>query len=152
MRELIKKQKIGKKLPTDLYVHKDYLIPELDTLVKKVADQHGIKGYNIVKLDKKGKSISYLAYPEFEVHPHPAIKGSVKVDLEERTLKCMDYSNRVNPPILHRKECFVDPTHPQYNKWIERTKWEEAQGWYENTKVIGTRKGWMEVTGGRGDS
>jgi len=150
MKELLKYQFIGKVLPTDIYVHKDYLNKDIEELLLRVRLKHNIDrdSYTILKLCKKGKSVSFLSYPDFETHPHPSLTKSVKVNLETGEMKVIDYSKRANPPILHRKECFVGEEHPRRVQWESLTLLEESKGWYKNTRVIGTRNGWLKVTGG----
>ena len=48
-----------------------------------------------------------------------------------------------NPPVLHRKETFLAPTHPLFTKFARLTRQEERHGLLDNAATIGTRAGWQ---------
>lgn len=148
----VKGMKVGKRLPTALYVHASVQLPEeIEKVLAGVSREHRVMlgDYTVLKLSTDKMEISFLNYPDFFDTDHPALKWSLKVDVEKNTGKVTDYSHRDNPPILHRKECFLEPDHPAVAEFKAMTAWEESQGWYENTRIIGTLKGWEKVTGGR---
>jgi hypothetical protein len=74
----------------------------------------------------------------------------VKLSLRTRELECLDYSKSVNPPILHRKETFLDPTHPLHCRFAKLTKQEEAHGLLDDASSISTRKCWIARLAARG--
>ncbi len=137
---------IGKLLPNALYVHRsalDYLAPLLRVYegcarkyIGEVADA------NLVKLHRVSGKVSYLAYPNFEDDPHPALLRGVKVALRSRDVSCYDYVDCENPPVLHRKESFLLSDHPLHRKFERLTKQEERHGLLDDTSTIGTRSGW----------
>ena len=47
-----------------------------------------------------------------------------------------------NPPILHRKETFLQSDHPLHACFARLTAQEEKHGLLEETSTIGTREGW----------
>ena len=47
-----------------------------------------------------------------------------------------------NPPVLHRKELFVDPEYPGREKFAKLTGKEEGAGLLDDPSGIGTRDGW----------
>jgi hypothetical protein len=54
-----------------------------------------------------------------------------------------DYRDRLNPPILHRKEAFVTPDYPHYQQFAALTRQEEECGALGgNTRTIGILLGW----------
>ncbi len=158
--------RIGKKLPNALYVHASALT-QLDPVLQ-VYEQLSrfslpqFKSFNIVKFHTNQSIISYLFYPDFDVDPHPALTASFQVNVKNGQLNILDYSNSDNPPILHRKETFVAPTYPDYQKFAKLTQLEEALGLLEKIKptsvsdleakqseirlyrTIGTRRGWQQ--------
>ena len=71
---------------------------------------------NLLKFHTASPKISFLAYPDFETHPHPALAESVIVDLLTGKSRRDDYRTRANPPILHRKETFLPKNHPDRAK------------------------------------
>ncbi len=144
--EACRRSPIGKLLPNALYIHKS----ALDSLEPILRIYEGcaraylgeVEDTNIVKLHRISGKVSYLAYPDFETDPHPALLRSVKLNLRSRELDCYDYSESDNPPILHRKETFVPTDHPSYEKFAKLTRQEEKHGLLAETSTIGTRRGW----------
>jgi hypothetical protein len=67
---------------------------------------------------------------------------SIKLSLRTRDFECLDYSKSNNPPILHRKETFLDPGHPLHGKFARLTRQEETRGLLDDASSIGTREGW----------
>ena len=56
---------------------------------------------------------------------------------------CFDYAQSENPPVLHRKEKFLQPDDERYEKFARLTAQEEKAGLLEGTSSIGTRDGWQ---------
>ncbi len=138
---------IGKKLPEAVYLHRDTLEasnPRIFNLAKavsqalKVEDEH----WNIVKLSRRQFGLSLLHYPTFFSEAYPGLVKSISVDLTKLTHKIVNYTDSDNPPILHRKELFVLPEHPQYNTFRTITIEGETAGLYENTHLIGFKASW----------
>jgi DNA phosphorothioation-associated putative methyltransferase len=138
--------KIGKLLPTALYVHISAL-NEIDPklrLYEGCASRNigGTEDANLIKFHTDKPCISYLYYPDFESIAHPALQWAMLIDLRDLSLRFRDYSQQENPPILHRKETFLSQNHPLYTKFAKFTKSEEKAGLYIETKTIGNRQGW----------
>ncbi len=142
-----KRSSIGKLLPDALYVHRDSL-KQLEPILR-VYEGCGqaylgeIEGANLVKIHRYSGKVSYLVYPDFEKDPHPALVRSVKLCMRTRHLECHDFGQGGNPPILHRKENFLHPDHPLYQRFARLTKQEEKAGLLEDSATIGTREGWQ---------
>jgi len=139
---------IGKLLPTALYIHTSYLA-ELDPLLQeyeRVASQvtQESQDATIVKFSTNKLTISYLFYPDFENNPHPALSTSILVDMVTLEVKTWDYRNSQNPPILHRKETFVNSNHPLYEQFSYLTQSEISLGLLEQSHLIGTQKEWQQ--------
>ena len=104
---------MGKLLPDDLYVH----CFALDTLEPLLHVYEGcgraylgeVEGANVIKIHRRSGKLSYLVYPEFEDDPHPALLRSIRVNLRMRQIDCNDYAQCANPPVLHRKDSFLNP-------------------------------------------
>tara|TARA_B100000315_G_scaffold183244_1_gene172151 strand:- start:7178 stop:8548 length:1371 start_codon:yes stop_codon:yes gene_type:complete len=139
---------VGKLTPTALYVHISaipYLPPILRIYEGCAQGYTGkVEGANIIKLNRNKPQISYLMYPRFEKDPHPALKGSVIVPLNDPRIKYRDYTQSENPFILHRKEEFIFHDHPLKQKFKKLTHQEERRGLLENSSVIGTQNGWAQ--------
>lgn len=137
---------VGKRTPTALYVHRS----ALDRLPLLLRAFEGCgRGYlgaiddaNLVKLYRREPKISYLSYPDFDRVPHPELAFSLNVDLREFRLKRRRFMGQPNPPILHRKECFVADDYPRRATFERLTKAEEAAGLLHDTDRIGLKRGW----------
>jgi DNA phosphorothioation-associated putative methyltransferase len=145
---------VGKLTPNALYVHVSAL-PSLSAVLRiyeGCARMYigSVEGTNIIKLHRRRPQISYLAYPEFEQDPHPALYASLVVPLQTFRIQYREYVNSRNPPILHRKEEFLQQDHLLRETFAELTKVEESYGLYENTQLIGTREGWKAVLDKKG--
>lgn len=101
-----------------------------------------LDGATLIKFHINLPKISYLFYPDFDTEPHPALHTSMSIDLRDLQVVYRDYDRSDNPPILHRKETFLTPDYPGYEKFAKLTQQEEKWGLLNNTSTIGTRKGW----------
>jgi len=137
---------VGKILPDDLYVHRS----ALDTLEPLLRIYEGcgraylgeVEEANLIKIHRRSGKISYLVYPDFDTNPHPTLARCFRLSLRTCQLDCYDYAATANPPILHRKETFLCPEHPLYDKFARLTRQEEKHGLLTDTARIGTRSGW----------
>jgi DNA phosphorothioation-associated putative methyltransferase len=156
--------KIGKKLPTALYVHTSALerlhllirlyesfanrfivsskIDELENL--QITEVYPPEFATIIKFHFDKPKISYLYYPDFDKEAHPALHRSIQIDIHSGEIDCRNYANNENPPILHRKETFVNSDYPHYEQFVELTCEEERLGLLKNTRGIGTLQGWLK--------
>ena len=138
---------IGKLLPSAFYVHHsalNFLDEELQSYEEKARQktteaQHA----TLVKFSLDQPTISYLFYPDFDSNPHPVLEASIQVNLVNQDVNRRDYREYKNPPILHRKETFVTPEYPLYEKFAQLTFQEETLGLLGNSRYIGTRDGWQ---------
>jgi DNA phosphorothioation-associated putative methyltransferase len=137
---------IGKLTPEALYVHVSAL-GRLGPLLR-VYEGCGqaltgtIEEATIVKLNRIQPKVSYLAYPDFDHEPHPALATSVRADLRRLDLKYRDFRASKNPPILHRKETFVHSEYPSRELFARLTAREEELGLLSDAIAIGTRDRW----------
>ncbi len=134
----------GKKLAEDFYFHlsQEPMLPPLLRLVVFAARQIvGDVECDLIKISTDGRKVSFLRYPEFDRVPHPELNYSVKVYLPKAAHSFRDYADSVNPPLLHRKETFLDELHPDHRRCAELTAREEAFGLLSRTD-IGSRNGW----------
>ncbi|MEB3279708.1 MAG: DNA phosphorothioation-associated putative methyltransferase [Lyngbya sp.] len=157
--------RIGKKLPNALYVHVSALTqlhPALRLYESWSREILGsLEGVTLVKFHIHKPVVSYLSYPHFDDDPHPALTASLLVNLQTNHVKNHDYCHSDNPPILHRKETFVTPDYPHYQKFARLTQAEEQLGLLTKLnlsptdlsfsaeerriyRTIGTREGWKQ--------
>lgn len=141
---------IGKKLPTAFYIHVTAL-PHLHPQLQEY-EQHSrrlageVRHATLVKFHLDKPKVSYLSYPDFDIDPHPALHISLQVDLERQETAYRDYTQSDNPPILHRKETFVTPDYPHYQKFALLTRQEERIGLLKKRPgvAIGTLQSWLD--------
>lgn len=109
-----------------------------------------VEGANVIKIHRRSGKISYLAYPDFENDPHPALSRCIRLSLRTRELNCYDYADSANPPVLHRKESFLRPDDELQAKFARLTAEEEKRGLLADPSGIGTRNGWERRLSERG--
>lgn len=155
IRKYCQQSKIGKKLPTAFYIHISALeqLHPLLRLYENLAHSLYFQTVSIEKVDAKittlikfnfdKPTISYLHYPDFDTDPHPALKTSISINLNNGKVEQRNYSNSKNPPVLHRKETFVAPEYLHYGKFAKLTSDEVKLGLLDNTRLIGTSQGWL---------
>lgn len=144
--EACRKSKIGKLLPEDLYVHKEY-IDHLSPILRVYAGCGDafigeVEEANIIKIHMNSGKISYLQYENFDSNPHPRLLKTTTIMLRELRMKEIDFSQRDNPPILHRKETLVADDYPYYDKFKKLTESEEKAGLLDHATGIGFRVNW----------
>ena len=139
----------GKLMPTALYVHAGCLnrLPGVLRVYEGCA--HVLAGLvestTVVKLRRHDPRISYLSYPSFDDDAHPCLTTSVRVDLRSFDLKCQDFTDAADPPILHRKEEFVPEDYPNRAAFAALTAAEEELGLYQHPESIGSRERWLSA-------
>lgn len=140
----ISKLRIGKRLPEDIYFHvsQESLLPPLLRLIVFAGRQIvGDVEADLIKISSDGRKVSFLRYTNFDTAAHPELTYSVKVYLPKAAHSFRDYADSTNPPILHRKEAFLDELHPDFEACQALTKREEEMGLLSRND-IGTRNGW----------
>jgi len=136
---------VGKRLPSEIYLHRssEESLPALLRVLLFAARQIvGEVEYNILKIALDGRKLSFLNYKDFDEEAHPLLMHSVRVHLPSASYAIRDYSSSENPPILHRKEAFVDPLYPDYATFAELTRQEDEAGLLSHPD-IGFREQWQ---------
>jgi DNA phosphorothioation-associated putative methyltransferase len=139
----------GKKLPAATYLfrpRKEDVCRELwETICRAETAARPDPSWNLVKIHTDQVAITFLTYPEFETDPHPALAESTKINLNTGSIVQTDFRQRVNPPILHRKETFLPPNDPRISCYAGLTKQEEEAGLYRDPSRIGLRLQWLAL-------
>jgi DNA phosphorothioation-associated putative methyltransferase len=139
----------GKILPTAVYIFDgpDFPVPEsLRTIAGRLRDRLQLgPEYNILKWGTRELKLSFLAYPTFSEEAHPALHEAVTIDLASGHVRRTSYRDRLNPPILHRKETFLPADHPDVPRYRRLTQAEEQAGLYDETATIGFRRNWEKL-------
>jgi len=147
--QTIKTFHYGKRLPDALYIwaeeHPSWS-PSFCSLVSKLRSRLEVGvTFNILKISGRDYAISFLRYPDFFTDPHPALAESMHVQLATGKARRISYERQSNPPILHRKESFLPPGHPDIRSFQDLTRQEEAAGLYFNSSTIGFRQNWQQL-------
>ncbi len=139
---------IGKLTPEALYVHVS-AVAELPVLLR-VYEGCGrvlygdVPGATLVKLRRDKPAVSFLCYPDFDEDPHPRLKETFVAELKRVRTHYKSYMDRDNPPVLHRKECFVSAEYSLRARFEALTRAEERAGLLNDPLTIGTANGWNE--------
>ncbi len=139
---------IGKFVGNALYVHTSALnnlnaiLRVYEGCASRTFGQ--LEQTTIIKFRADKPKVSYLYYPDFDNDAHPALHSSMQANLSSLYVDFRDYSGSENPPILHRKETFVDKTYSNYKKFAKLTAQEEKHELLNNPISIGTRKNWQQ--------
>lgn len=154
-----KQVNIGKKVFSDTYVHIDYInlcfdgdvLNAIQALINKLGpDDAGL--VNVIKYNKSTGKVSCLHYLDFENDPFPSLGNSYIFDFNEGKFLNRNYLSSLNPPILHRKELLVDPTHSNYDKWVEITNTATELGLFDVSTPIGFKQNWEKLIESKGYS
>jgi DNA phosphorothioation-associated putative methyltransferase len=156
-KKLVGQLKIGKTLPDAIYLHESAMaaIPHtLHTYLLRIVGKVGLASapWNIIKFFKKDFKISLLHYPAFFEDSYPALHTSHTIDLEKGTVRPSSYRKSDNPPILHRKETFLEANHPSVILFSKITQEGEKAGLYQNPRTIGFKKSWERLIAKEGYS
>ena len=147
--ELVGSLPFGKRLPTAIYVHREALAATLGPAhpLSQFMRQMEIRlqvgpEYNLLKFRLNEYKLSFLCYPDFLEDPHPALARALTVDLVKGKCRIIEYGDQLNPPILHRKDSLIPPSHPRHREFWELTRQQEEAGLLDETASIGFRLNW----------
>jgi DNA phosphorothioation-associated putative methyltransferase len=149
-RSSIEALRFGKRVGPFIYFHIDGLgelsssIRALVRFASELAHQQSFE-FNIVKAGTRQVSLSLLNYPGFWRQAFPVLGHSAKLDLEAHTIKIIDFSNRQNRPVLHRKELLLPPGHTHFDKFSALTAQAEELGLLKDSTSIGLERGWRKA-------
>ena len=152
------KEKIGKRVLDDLYVHIDYVdrfssYPEILNLIeigRQLMLKEDLLCCNVVKVNLRKQRLSFLEYFDFEHEPFPSLNGSFVIDTIKKNVTYRSYCSSLNPPILHRKELLVSQDHPNRLQWELVTKNAEELGFFSTSYPIGFRENWIRLISEKG--
>lgn len=150
--EACQSSEVGKRLPTDFYVHasaEEHLPALLRVVIFAAHQVVGDVEYDVAKLTTDGRKVSFLKYKAFEEDGHPELQYSVRVHLPTASYAIRDYTESENPPILHRKEALVAADHSNFREFASLTEREEHFGLLAHP-TIGFRTQWRQLLAERG--
>lgn len=148
-KEQVGQIRCGKRVHNALYIHRERVADvggSLGAVLDHVVGKYQVSTeFNLVKFRTDELKLSFLAYPDFETDPHPALRHAITIDLAAGKARHTDYSDNVNPPILHRKETFLSTGHRLWATFRALTEAEEAARLYEDPATIGFKLNWERL-------
>lgn len=137
---------VGKMTATALYIHQR-AVPEIPVVLRLYEHCGSVAagrpaGWNILKLDHRGRRVSWSCYPDFDKDPHPKLAWTFGVDMSTLESKHQSFADRENRPLLHRKEEFICSDDAFAEKYRRLTASEVRHGLYANPTRIGLEQGW----------
>lgn len=150
--QICQQSPVGKLLPSHIYVHQsaeDDLPAMLRLLLFAAKQVVGEIPYNVIKIARDGRAVSFLEYGEFDHDPHPSLLRSLRVYLPKASFSLRSYIDSPNPPILHRKETLVAKDYPYFEKFRSLTHQEEEAGLL-SAPDIGFRNTWNDLLHSKG--
>jgi DNA phosphorothioation-associated putative methyltransferase len=147
---------IGKHVAGKHYVHVSVLPllsprdQELTTTAISLAGVAPDRDFNVVRVTDDGDEVALLAYPGFFDEPFPALSASWRFHVVSNSLRFRDYSQSLNPPILHRKELLIAADHPDHIRFSALTRTAESIGLFDDPFRIGFRTSWLELIRSKG--
>ena len=144
--ELARFLPVGKRVGSEVYIHRDALARHNPTLLRLVSDYAGDGDnrfdWNVCKLSPRRCRFSLLLYPCFRKQAHPVLVAALTISLAREARRVRRYSDRGNRPVLHRKELLVGADDPEYQRFAELTEQEVRAGLFEIPSIIGHEGGW----------
>jgi DNA phosphorothioation-associated putative methyltransferase len=147
---------VGKYVADRCYVHEsgigglDASSQELISAATRIARLTAGDHFNVVRVRQSCAEVALLHYPEFFSDAFPALARSWRILIPGELVRFRDYSSSLNPPILHRKELLLPPTHPSYETFSALTAASELLGMFDDPQRIGFRGQWQDLLRRRG--
>lgn len=143
-----KKNLVGRKLGKMHYIHESavsFLAESEQTTLKKALSMVPKETqWNLAKVSLLGDRVSLLFYENFDTELFPVLSQSTIVKFKDPGIQHITYTNRENPPVLHRKELFLAPNDPRIEALAEITAFCEEKGLFKAASYIGTLKKWEQ--------
>lgn len=148
---------LGKRILDDWYIHRDALnsldAPLRETIITAMASAPiaARERANVLKLNLASSKLSLLRYDGFFEEPFPILREAWSLPTgEEQSVAYRSYLNSLNPPILHRKELLLHPSHPLRSTFEEITRQAEEMGFFDETTKIGFQENWLRLVASKG--
>ena len=147
---------LGKKVLNHVYWHCSVTslqaveIQQQISAAEILANLQAERDYNIVKYDTNSHLLSLLWYPQFFEDAFPALAISYRIDLTSQRVEKRSYQNSINPPILHRKELFLNQNDSRIPQFQQLTATAEQLGLFDDTIRIGFKQAWEKLIAEKG--
>jgi DNA phosphorothioation-associated putative methyltransferase len=148
----------GKQVGQRLYIgidqveHLDEPSRDLVARAQSLLDSQVNETFNVLRVDVSTQDVSFLSYPDLGRCPFPTLASSCRVNVPARLLRRRRYDRSLNPPILHRTELLLPPSHPARKQCEALTATCEALGLFDQPTIIGFKQQWDALIAERGFS
>jgi len=147
---------LGKLVADKLYIHVSALDRLGGAAAVLLADAQEIskcsvdRDFNVIRIRIGRDEVALLNYPRFFEDAFPALLQSWRVHVPSRSVAFRDYSQSLNPPILHRKELLLASDHPDSGPFATVTAFAESIGLFDDPQRIGFLIPWTELVARKG--
>jgi hypothetical protein len=120
----LKKEKRGKVVYRDIYVHRsllEWISPQRISFFDSINNK-----WNVIRISTIDPNFTLLTYAKFNTDPYPKLVNSCRVDIDTGQIKQQKYNK--NHPILHRKDELVLPNYPFFERFATITMEMEHAG------------------------
>lgn len=137
----------GKKVGFRTYLPADSedLPPTTRALITQactLASSKGTVSFNVVRVERDDSELALLNYPGLGLDPFPTLSTSWRVHFPTSFVTYRDYTQSLNPPILHRSELLLPDDHQNREALSNLTAECESLGLFSNPSIIGFKKQW----------
>ena len=146
----------GKRVADRLYTH----VSNLDNLdavgaslvseALRLSNRRPSADFNVVRISEDKQEVALLNYQRFFEDAFPSLTHSWRIHVPSGLVSFRDYTRSLNPPILHRKELLLVPSHPDRPALEALTRCGESIGLFDDPVRIGFRKQWEELIVSKG--
>lgn len=149
---------VGKRVGDELYVHLSAVEHLAETAHQSLIQDAIARlpgsaraDVNVAKINLRSARVSLLEYRAFDENPFPALAKSWSRDPSSGSAPVQrSYADSLNPPILHRKELLVHPSHPERRQWSDLTEAAESLGLFDDARTIGFQMNWERLVASKG--
>lgn len=149
---------VGKRVGDELYVHLSSVEHLADTAHRSLIQDaiallpmDARADVNVAKVNVRSTRVSLLEYRAFDEDPFPALANSWSRGPSGGSAPVLrSYADSLNPPILHRKELLVHPSHPGRRQWSDLTEAAEGLGLFDDARTIGFQMNWERLVASKG--
>lgn len=117
---------------------------------RTLASAKGPVSFNVVRIERDQSEVALLDYPRLGLDPFPSLSSSWRVHLPTSLVTYRNYSQSLNPPILHRSELLLPDGHENKERLQTLTAECESLGLFSNPSIIGFKKQWEELISEKG--
>ena len=141
----------GKLVAGKLYVHASSVDGLSEHGKALLAEAQQVTGraagidFNVIRVRADQDEVALLKYSRFLEDAFPTLAQSWRVHVPSKLVSFRDYSQSLNPPVLHRKELLLSADHPDRPRFAALTTHAESIGLFDDTRRIGFLISWNDL-------